>query len=72
MSRSLFDKCGGFALISKVVFAPYDKAVDSDIVGPYFDNIDMRAQVDNQIRGFGAQQFYRLDGDFTPANHSSF
>ncbi len=50
MSRSLFDKYGGFASVSKVVFAFYDKAVDSDIVGPYFDNIDMRAQVDHQTK----------------------
>lgn len=42
MSRSLFDKYGGFASVSKVVSAFYDKAVDSDIIGPYFDDIDMR------------------------------
>ena len=50
MSRSMFDKYGGFATISKVVFAFYEKAVDSDIVGPYFDEIDMRAQVDHQTK----------------------
>lgn len=50
MSRSLFDKYGGFAHVSKVVFAFYEKAVDSDIIGPYFDDIDMRAQVDHQTK----------------------
>jgi len=50
MSRSLFDKYGGFAHVSKIVFAFYDKAVDSDIIGPYFDDIDMRAQVDHQTK----------------------
>lgn len=50
MSRSLFDKYGGFASVSKVVSAFYDKAVESDIIGPYFDNIDMRAQIDHQTK----------------------
>ncbi|MEP4378342.1 MAG: group 1 truncated hemoglobin [Alphaproteobacteria bacterium] len=50
MSRSLFDKYGGFASVSKVVSAFYDKAVESDIIGPYFDDIDMRAQVDHQTK----------------------
>jgi len=50
MSRSLFDKYGGFASVSKVVSAFYDKAVDSDIIGPYFDDIDMRSQVDHQTK----------------------
>ncbi|MBT4908376.1 MAG: group 1 truncated hemoglobin [Rhodospirillaceae bacterium] len=50
MSRSLFDKYGGFASVSKVVSAFYDKAVESDIIGPYFDDIDMRSQVDHQTK----------------------
>jgi hemoglobin len=50
MSRSLFDKYGGFAHVSKVVSAFYDKAVESDIIGPYFDDIDMRSQVDHQTK----------------------
>jgi len=50
MSRSLFDKYGGFARVSRIVSAFYDKAVDSDIIGPYFDDIDMRAQVDHQTK----------------------
>lgn len=50
MSRSMFDKYGGFASVSKVVSAFYDKAVDSDIIGPFFDDIDMRAQIDHQTK----------------------
>lgn len=50
MSRSMFDKYGGFASVSKIVSAFYDKAVDSDIIGPYFDDIDMRAQIDHQTK----------------------
>lgn len=47
---SLFDKYGGFAKISKVVFAFYEKAIDSDVIGPYFDDVDMRRLVDHQTK----------------------
>ncbi len=47
---SLFDKYGGFAKISKVVFAFYDKAIDSDVIGPYFEDIDMRQLIDHQTK----------------------
>ena len=50
MARSMFDKYGGFAAISKVVSAFYEKAVESDVIGPYFDDIDMRALVDHQTK----------------------
>ncbi len=47
---SLFDKYGGFAKISKVVSAFYEKAIDSDVIGPYFDNIDLRRLIDHQTK----------------------
>ncbi len=50
MSRSMFDEYGGFASISKVVSAFYEKAIDSDVIGPYFDDVDMRALVDHQTK----------------------
>ena len=50
MTASLFDKYGGFANISKVVSAFYERAIDSDIIGPYFDDVDMRAMVDHQTK----------------------
>jgi hemoglobin len=48
--ESLFEKYGGFAKISKLVHAFYEKAIDSDVVGPYFDDVDMRALVDHQTK----------------------
>ena len=50
MSRSLFEKYGGFASISKVVFAFYEKAIESDVIGPYFEDSDMRALVVHQTK----------------------
>jgi len=50
MSPSLFEKYGGFASVSKVVFAFYDKAIDSDIIGPFFEDVDMRRLVDHQTK----------------------
>jgi len=41
MARSMFDRYGGFAKLSKVVMAFYDKVLDSDVVGDYFEDIDM-------------------------------
>lgn len=50
MAGTLFDKYGGFAAISKIVHAFYEKAIDSDVIGPYFDDVDMRALVDHQTK----------------------
>jgi hemoglobin len=50
MAISLFDKYGGFASVSKIVFAFYEKAIESDVIGPYFEDTDMRALVDHQTK----------------------
>lgn len=50
MAVSLFEKYGGFANLSKIVMAFYDKAIESDVIGPYFDDIDMRRLVDHQTK----------------------
>jgi hypothetical protein len=42
MARSMFDRYGGFANLSKVVMAFYDKVLDSEIIGDYFEHVDMR------------------------------
>lgn len=48
--ESLFDKYGGFSNISKVVMAFYNKVLDSDDIGPFFDNVDMSKMVDHQTK----------------------
>lgn len=50
MSVNLFQKYGGFAAISKVVMAFYDRVLESDAIGEYFDGIDMRRLVDHQTK----------------------
>lgn len=50
MSQSMFDRYGGFTSVSKIVMAFYDKALDSDIIGPYFEGADMRSLVDHQTK----------------------
>ena len=50
MSQSLYDKYGGFAVISRVVMDFYDRLLDSDTVGPFFDDVDMRKLIDHQTK----------------------
>ena len=50
MAQSMFEKYGGFGTVSKVVIAFYDRVLDSDVMGPYFDGVDMRRLIDHQTR----------------------
>ena len=50
MPQSLFQKYGGFAKISRVVLTFYDKALDSDQIGEFFEDIDMKRLVDHQTK----------------------
>ena len=47
---SMFERYGGFATVSKIVMGFYDKVLDSDIIGPYFENTDMRRLLDHQSK----------------------
>ncbi len=48
--QTLFEKYGGFSKISRVVLTFYDTLLDSDEIGPYFDNTDMSRMVDHQTK----------------------
>ena len=50
MGRSLFDKYGGFSSISRVVLDLYDRLLDDDDVGPFFDEVEMAGIVDHQTK----------------------
>lgn len=50
MARSIFDRYGGFAKISRVVVAFYDKILDSPVTSSYFEQTDMRRLIDHQTR----------------------
>ncbi|MDU8946715.1 group I truncated hemoglobin [Ovoidimarina sediminis] len=45
-----FQKFGGFSAISRIVMAFYEKVLDSDIVGPHFDDVDMPRLIDHQTK----------------------
>ena len=48
--QTLFEKYGGFSKVSKIVLAFYDTLLDSDEIGPFFDDIDMSKMVDHQTK----------------------
>lgn len=50
MASTMFERYGGFAKVSRVVSAFYDKVLDSPILSPYFEHTDMRTQIDHQTK----------------------
>jgi hemoglobin len=54
MAQSMFHRYGGFASVSKVVSAFYDKAIESPLLAPYFENLDMPRLIDHQTKFISA------------------
>lgn len=54
MEKSLFDKYGGFSTISKIVLTFYDRMLEDDDVGPFFDDIDLSKLIDHQTKFISA------------------
>lgn len=50
MEKTLFDKYGGFSTISKIVLSLYDRLLEDDDVGPFFDDVDMPKLIDHQTK----------------------
>ncbi|MEM8813055.1 MAG: group 1 truncated hemoglobin [Pseudomonadota bacterium] len=50
MPQTMFDRYGGFAAVSKIVLSFYDKAMDSDKIGKYFEHVDLPALIDHQTK----------------------
>lgn len=50
MGSSLFEKYGGFSVISKIVLDLYDRLLDDDDIGPFFDDVEMARIVDHQTK----------------------
>ena len=46
----MFERYGGFGTVNKVVLEFYDRLLDSPVVSPYFQNIDMRRLIDHQTK----------------------
>jgi hemoglobin len=50
MAKSLYEKYGGFKTVSRMVMDFYEKALDSDQIGDYFENVDMARLIDHQTK----------------------
>jgi hemoglobin len=50
MGVTLFDRCGGFSTVRKLVSAFYDKVLDSPRLQRHFAAADMRTLIDHQTK----------------------
>lgn len=50
MDQTLFHKYGGFSKISRIVLDLYERLLDDDEVGPFFDDVEMSRIVDHQTK----------------------
>lgn len=50
MKQTMFERYGGFAVVSRIVSEFYDRAIDSKILGPYFDDVDTARLIDHQTK----------------------
>jgi hemoglobin len=50
MASSLFEKYGGFRNVSAIVMDFYERALESDQIGDYFDAVDMTRLIDHQTK----------------------
>lgn len=50
MTKTLYEKYGGFSTVSRIVMRLYDKLLDDDDVGPFFDDVDMPRLIDHQTK----------------------
>ena len=50
MAQSIFERYGGFASVSKVVSAFYEKALESPLLAHHFEKVEMRRLIDHQTK----------------------
>ncbi len=50
MATTMFERYGGFASVSRIVSAFYGKVLDSPVIAPYFENTDMKKQIEHQTK----------------------
>ncbi|WP_295893427.1 truncated hemoglobin [uncultured Vibrio sp.] len=49
MEPSLYMKYGGFGQIHQIVEAFYDRILESETLGPYFENTNFHVLIDHQV-----------------------
>ncbi len=50
MARTIFEECGGFATVRRIVSAFYARVLGSPCLGRYFEKVDMPTLVDHQTQ----------------------
>jgi len=50
MEQTLFEKYGGFSIVGQIVMDLYDRLLDDDDVGPFFDDVEMARIIDHQTK----------------------
>ncbi|MDF2235464.1 group 1 truncated hemoglobin [Albimonas sp. CAU 1670] len=50
--RSLYDRCGGFAAISRIVLDFYDRMLDHDDLARFFESVDLDRVIEHQTKLF--------------------
>lgn len=50
MAQTIFERCGGFAIVRRIVSAFYDRLLESPTLSPYFANTNMRVLIDHQTQ----------------------
>ncbi len=50
MAQTLYDKYGGFSTVSRIVLDFYERALDSDQIGDYFEDVDLTKLIDHQTK----------------------
>lgn len=51
-SVPLFDKYGGLRVLRAVIIDFYDRVLDSDVVGHFFEDVDIAKLIDHQTKFF--------------------
>ncbi|WP_427963647.1 group I truncated hemoglobin [Altererythrobacter sp.] len=49
-NQTMFEKYGGFSSVSKIVLDLYERLMDDDDIGPFFDEVEFAKIVDHQTK----------------------
>ena len=47
---TVFERCGGFATVRRIVSDFYDRVLDSSVLRHHFESVDMRRLIDHQTK----------------------
>lgn len=50
VAQTPYEKYGGFSTVSRIVMRLYDKLLDDDELGPFFDDVEMPKLIDHQTK----------------------